>query len=381
MKLSDLPPHRPLAEQADYAAVLTPSGRGAVATIRFVGKCRTLDEADPPFFHAANGRRLADQPAGRIVFGHWGNTHAEEVVVCSRSEEELDIHCHGGAAAVTRILDDLQARGIRVQTWFEQEMARHDLLEAECLDALSRAPTRRTAEILLDQYSGTLRAAFERLEGTQDLDERLRRAADILQWSRFGAHLTQPWKVVLTGKPNVGKSSLVNVLVGYARSIVYNEPGTTRDVVTAVTAFGGWPVELADTAGIRDSAGAIETAGIELARAHLAAADCRVIVLDVNRPLAAEDRQLLAAWPDALVVAHKADLPNVWSGEIPQGGVPVSSKTGSGIDELIARIVARLVPDVPSSGTPVPVTERQCDLLSRADQLLAGEFFSRRRSR
>jgi tRNA modification GTPase len=99
----------------------------------------------------------------------------------------------------------------------------------------------------------------------------------LLRWSEFGRHLTQPWQVVLTGVPNVGKSSLINRLLGYSRSIVYAEPGTTRDVVTAATAFDGWPVELSDTAGLRDAAGEIEAAGVERARRHLATADLAIV--------------------------------------------------------------------------------------------------------
>lgn len=370
MQDTDAP--RPLAGQIDdagtspceSAAVLTPPGRGAVATIRVTGNPGLLDRP-PALFRAKNGRPLADQSLNRIVFGQWGDDHPEDMVACRREHDAIDLHCHGGAAAAARILDSLGSRGCTISDWFEQTAARNGLLHAECLDALSRAPTRRTAEILLDQYSGTLRAAFENLRNTRDPAGRVQQARDLLKWSRFGGHLTVPWKVVLTGRPNVGKSSLVNALVGYARSIVYSEPGTTRDVVTTIAAFDGWPMEVADTAGIRDAAGPIEAAGIELARTHLAAADCRVIVLDISRPRDCEDLRLLSEFPDALIVAHKSDLPSAWNDEIPPQAIAASSVTRDGVDRLVTAIVARLIPEVPPFGTAIPVTPRQLRILGQ----------------
>ena len=86
-----------------------------------------------------------------------------------------------------------------------------------------------------------------------DLQAAAARIREWLAWEDFGLHLTRPWNVVLAGRPNVGKSSLINALLGYTRSIVFDQPGTTRDVVTAATAIDGWPIELSDTAGLRES--------------------------------------------------------------------------------------------------------------------------------
>jgi tRNA modification GTPase len=245
--------------------------------------------------------------------------------------------------------------------------------DAECLRALAAASTHRTADILLDQSSGLLRSAFEELlecggewgspETSNAIHQRL---ADLRSWAGFGLQLSEPWNVVLAGRPNVGKSSLMNALAGFTRSIVYDQPGTTRDVVTVETAFDGWPVQLADTAGLRAEAGELELAGIDLARARFKRANCRLLLIDTSEPSQPDDRRLLSDGPDAIVVAHKCDLPCAWESPLPDGAIPVSSLTGVGIDRLISAVVEKLVPDVPPPGTPIPISIRQMEALDDA---------------
>ncbi len=369
------------------AAVLTPVGRGAVATIRVRGDLSQLDDIAVPLFRAANGRPLSQQELRRIAFGRWGREDAEEIVVSRLSDETLELHCHGGDAAVQRILNDLQRAGCTAVSWQSQMAACGPSLDAECLDALSRANTWRTAEILLEQSNGLLLAAFQNLAqhvslspplplspSSQLIDVRaktLSRLNALLAWSDFGLHLTRPWSVVLTGRPNVGKSSLINRLLGYERAIVFDQPGTTRDVVTGETAFDGWPVLLADTAGLRDATEELEAAGIALARERLAGADLRVVLIDLGEPPSTDDRRLFSEWPDALVVAHKCDRPDRWLDQRPADALRVSSQTGEGIDELQRRLVERLVPRVPPPGTAIPISVRQVEVLRAA--LLAGD--------
>ena len=119
----------------------------------------------------------------------------------------------------------------------------------------------------------------------------------LLARERLGRHLTRPWSVVLAGRTNVGKSSLMNALAGYGRAIVHHAPGTTRDAVALATAIDGWPVELCDTAGLRAADDAVERAGIERARQRLAQADLVVLVADRSVPWSAEDQALADQWP------------------------------------------------------------------------------------
>ncbi|MGE3316148.1 MAG: GTPase [Planctomycetaceae bacterium] len=349
------------------AALLTPRGRGAVATIRVQGIEAGSEARWQHFFRAANEKPLAAQDLGRIVFGRWGDEAVEEVVISRIDERNIEIHCHGGEAAARRILNDLESAGAEVSTWTRMLAGQEGVLASECADALAHATTIRTATILLEQQSGILAAAIEELRSAPfPAPGAVHSLQQLLRWANFGVHLTKPWEVVLTGRPNVGKSSLINALVGYARSIVYAEPGTTRDVVTAETALDGWPIQFADTAGIRESTDAIESEGIDRARRKLRDADCRVLLIDTSRAPHDDDLALISACPDSIIVAHKSDLPDAWGSAVPAGALRVSSLTGTGVEMLSRAIVARVVPEVPARGTPLPVSDTIVASLSHA---------------
>jgi tRNA modification GTPase len=350
---------------------MTPPGRGAVATICLRGDLAILDsdESLPAAWRPARGGLSADLALNDVVFGRWGEANPEDVVVCRVAEDVAEIHCHGGRAAVGRILADLESRGCRVTTWAEQvEMM--PALEAECNQALTQATTMRTAVHLLAQQ-GALAGRLKELLSL-DADELRSELDELLRWSEFGLHLTTPWSVVLCGRPNVGKSSLINALVGYRRAIVFDEPGTTRDVVQADTALDGWPIRFADTAGLREGAESLEQLGIEKTREQMLAADLLIIVLDGTQPIAPEDLQLLEQHPRDLVVVSKADLPTHEEAErflsSRPDAVHVSAVAGTGIERLQQLIVPRLVPEAPAVGTPFPFTQRQVDCLRAARQ-------------
>ena len=351
---------------AARVAVLTPGGRGAVASLVVSGGVELIDRHR--LFEAANGRLLAEQEPDRICYGFWGGDRNalpnEQVVVCRTGESRVEVHCHGGPAAVQRILEDLVGSGAVRCDWsdlvVEPTGSPTSRIEVELVQALAAATTWQVAAILLDQQSGVLMRTLEQLAAT-DWDQRHQAAAcvaGLLEWSILGRRLVDPPTVVLFGGPNVGKSSLLNALLGFGRAIVWDQPGTTRDVVTGRTALEGWPVRLADTAGLRATDDEIETVGVEYARRERDAADLVVLVVDRSHPLDEQARQLFREWPDAVVVANKCDLDDATDGAVPDGAWMVSALTGEGLDELAGAIVARLVPGVPEPGTAVPVSER-----------------------
>jgi len=167
--------------------------------------------------------------------------------------------------------------------------------------------------------------------------------------------------VVIAGAPNVGKSSLLNALAGYQRSIVAPTPGTTRDLVSVRLAIDGWPVEFVDTAGLRGATEALEGQGIEQARAMAATADLCLWVLDASAPPVWSDRAI----PRMQLLVNKTDLPPAWSLDERTDVVRVSTETGAGLPELCERLSARLVPDVPPPGAAVPFTAHLCDEVQR----------------
>jgi tRNA modification GTPase len=364
-------------------AILTPLGRGAVASVGVRGP-RSWEIAGR-LFAPASGRPLSAYAPGQVVFGRFRlrAEAAEELVVGLFGPEEIEIHCHGGIAAVKAVVAALTAAGcVKVTAKDWASLTEADPLRAAAIVALSSALTERTAAILLDQYYGALREELTRIAGALDARELAAAdaALDLLLGDReFGLHLTVPWKVALAGRPNVGKSSLINALLGYRRAIVFDQPGTTRDVLTAAAAFDGWPVELADMAGIRDGGDAIEAEGVARARQQLTAADLVVLVVDATTAWTSADRELLTELPAVLVVHNKCDLASPPDDGRPSG-IAISAKTGLGLDELVQWIAEALVPAPPQAGAAVPFTAGQIAALEQARAaLMAGDSAGARR--
>ncbi len=345
-------------------AILTPPGRSAVAVLALWGpRAAAVIERH---FLSASQRSLADAPLNQIRFGRWGD---EELVAVRRGGERFEIHTHGGAAAPRAVVQSLLDDGCELVSGDAASLDLSlDSIAREALLALQQARTLRTAELLWSQKQGALRQAIEKIHAlilaqhTDAARERLQRLVD--RYS-LGKHLTTPFRVVLAGSANVGKSSLINALLGYDRAIVFDEPGTTRDVVTANTAIDGWPVELSDTAGLRDTLNPLEAQGIARAYEQMRTADLLLLVNDATQPWSVELAELRQAWPDALWVHNKCDLIQGTPHERP-AGVYSSAVLLLGIDTLLREVAGRLVPEPPQLDEPMPFCERHVTVLQTA---------------
>lgn len=355
-------------------SVLTPAGTGAIATVEVRGP-RAWELARELFRPA--GKPLPAAPeANRFWFGTLG---ADEVVLAvasggrqppdeTRIEVRVEVHCHGGRRVVRWVVEQFLSRGCTE--------SRTPRPTDEGFELLQRAPTLRTANIILDQLNGAfaneVRNILAHME-THWYDQWPRISALAARGSSAGTHLVEPWKVVLAGAPNVGKSSLINALAGYQRSVVSEVAGTTRDAVSVRTAFDGWPVELIDTAGVRETAG-LEAEGVRLAHRAMRAADILVWVVDATDP-GAHFPDVFGNLPREVFVvfaANKCDRPHaldlatvpfpVEHRTVP--AIPVSAHTGAGFSELI-RAVIRPHLNLPP-GTAVPYTPRLIRLLMTA---------------
>jgi tRNA modification GTPase len=281
----------------------------------------------------------------------------------------LEVHGHGGREVVRFLLDPFREQGLQICSWEDfLRKTSEDALSAEAAIALSQAATVRTAGILLAQQQGALGRAFDEILAALDRGDSTTAGEGLAQLARYaavGQRLTRPWRVAVAGAPNVGKSSLVNALAGYQRSIVAATPGTTRDVVTTRIALEGWLIELADTAGLRKQTESLEEQGILRAKTTAASADLVLWVLDASAP---------AVWPDEdieriLYVINKIDLPAAWEGR--EQAIRVSAKTGAGFAELCTALVARLIHDSPQPGAAVPFTPRLCAGIAEAQRILS----------
>jgi tRNA modification GTPase len=317
--------------------LLTPPGTGAIATVRVAGP-----QAWNRVRELFSGKLPEQSEPGRFWRGKFAG---DDVILAVKADGATEIHCHGGRRVVREVMN-LASGGRQPPDSLDESRIRGLTPPARHFPT-----TLRTASILLDQFQGAFARAVDSLLESFDPVK----LAALAAFAPVGRHLVEPFKVAVAGAPNVGKSSLVNALAGYQRSVVSAVPGTTRDVVTVQLAFDGWPVELADTAGLREAAG-LEAEGIERAERYLSEADLVLWVLDGTQPEATASR--------GLVVINKCDLPAAW--EPPADAIRVSAKTSEGIAGLAAAIARHLVPNPPPAGAAVPYTPELADLIERA---------------
>jgi tRNA modification GTPase len=330
-------------------------------------------------FHPASATPAARLSVGRVVLGHWGAS-GEQVVIGCVAPQRFELHTHGGAAAPAAVRESLVDSGCAFLDgpgWLERDAP--DRLSAHAIQVLSQCPTERTALVAWEQVRGALRRELDVMGASLaagQLAAARQQARQLLDRAALGQHLAAPWRVVLAGRPNVGKSSLINALVGYERAIVAPLPGTTRDLLTARTACHGWPVELIDTAGLRETMDRLEQAGVALARAQLAQADLVLLVLDSSNFEDAVDLALVDLWPQALLVYNKCDLQSPPA--LPCGWA-VSALTGAGIAGLVQQIALRLVPQAPPPGAGIPLDPSHAAGLRRLLEFLeSGDLASAR---
>ena len=337
-------------------AVLTADARGAIAVVRVWGPnaLAVTNEVFRPF----RGEGLASTPSGKPRYGRIGGDLGDEVVVLHTDDSptEIEIHYHGGPAAVelvVRTLADAGAERLAGADWVASRPGSR--IRNEAIIDLARVSTVRTAEILLDQTSGALENELKELRAmiANGHPGALECVKALLGRAEVGLRLLGGWKIALLGLPNVGKSRLMNALVGFDRSIVSPTAGTTRDVVTIKTAVDGYPVEIADLAGLRETSHPIEREGVARARSQAFQSDLVIVVLDRSTPLNDEARGLLDPNGSQLVVANKVDLEPCWE-PWNEGIISISAERGDGIARLLTAIGERLVsePILPGAGVP-----------------------------
>lgn len=350
--------------------MITGAGRSAVAVVSLIGPAAT-PIMGKCFVPATDGEFQSDQ----IRYGTWWGISdredgvGEAVVVTAADPHDFEIHCHGGRAATMRIMSDLIGAGVTEIDAPQYTMARAaSPIIAEATEVLTRCLTQRTAAIAMTQVRGGLHdwavRAITRLtsDGSGGVANEMsilkKEAAAIEKAAAVTTRLDQPFRVVLVGPPNVGKSSLVNAIVGYDRSIALDIPGTTRDVLHAETVIDGLPIQISDTAGIRESDEAIEREGITRAREAARQAD---LVIRVCQPGQPSFDDVTAT--QMIDVTNKADLltPHQLATLTTLGTVAIS---GDGIDELMNLIALKLSDVMPPADQPASINRRQADLVA-----------------
>lgn len=393
-------------------------GQGSVAIVRISG-ARALAIGRALF--VAPGRQVWE--SHRVLYGHVVDPASGErvdealllLLLAPRSftrEDVVELHCHGGVVAVQRVLELVLAAGARraLPGEFSQRAflnGRLDLTQAEAISEMVTARSRRAAQLAmagidggLQRRLGALRSRLldqlAELEARVDFEEDLppldggavaaalaavrAELNQLLADARQGELLRQGLRVAIVGRPNVGKSSLLNLLSRRQRAIVTDLPGTTRDLLESELVLDGVPLTLLDTAGIRETGDRVEQLGIARSREALAAADVVLLLFDLTRGWTAADEQLRQQAPagaQVLVVGNKADAAGLPAGLVAAAGQPpgeappppaevtLSALAGEGREALVGALLRRCGAG-PAEGLQVALNSRQCDLAARA---------------
>lgn len=392
------------ATGATICALASGAGRAGVAVIRVSGPAsglaaRALAGSVPP----------PRKTALRVLRSGRGEAIDQALVLwfpgpeSFTGEDVAEFHVHGGPAVIAAVMDALLGLpGLRLSepgefTRRAFEHGKLDLTEAEGLADLVDAETEGQRRQALRQLQGGLKHIYEGWRADllsaialveadidfpdEDLPQGLSsRAADHiadlahglsehLNDCRRGERVRDGYRVAIIGAPNAGKSSLLNALAGREAAIVSPFPGTTRDVVEIRLVLAGFPVWIADTAGLREAADMIEAEGVKRALARAEEADLRLVVLDATDPAALPQ----AARPDDLVIWNKSDLAP-WSAsrlfDASDGArpIPISAATGDGLPDLLTALSARVVQALSAQETPALSRARHRALVAAAAQ-------------
>ncbi len=374
------------------AAIATAPGIGGIGIIRVSGPeaCDVVNR----IFHSKQSIPLGERQTRTIHYGHivhpkTGKTLDEVIVVLMKgphsytAEDVVEIQCHGGFVSVREILKVLLSEGVRQAEEGEFTKraflnGRIDLTQAEAIIDIIDAKTEQSLEVAVNQLDGTLSkyirslrdeliAMIAHLEVTIDYPEEdieevsaqevrtglepiLEKMDNLLATAQRGKLLRDGVMVSIIGRPNAGKSSLMNALLREDRAIVTNIPGTTRDSIEEFLTIQGIPVRLIDTAGIRETEDIVESMGVEKARQYLDKADVVVLVIDGSKPLEPEEQELLQLITNrpSIIFLNKADQTQyVSKEEVAALGtfteiVTISAAQGEGMDEM-AKVITSLV--------------------------------------
>ncbi|MGE3309095.1 MAG: tRNA uridine-5-carboxymethylaminomethyl(34) synthesis GTPase MnmE [Limisphaerales bacterium] len=366
------------------AAIATPVGEGGLAVVRISGP-KALDVADRLFVPAgARGPSPSAAPTHTVHYGHVTRDARpidEVLLTVLRAprtftrEDTVEISCHGGVFIARQVLDAVLAAGARLAQPGEFTRrafvnGRIDLTQAEAVADLIHARTELAVAAAHEQLAGSLSSRVRSLRDAllktlahveahidfpdediapdtqrqllERLDQAIAGMEQLLATAREGRVLRRGIRAAILGRPNAGKSSLLNRLLGQDRAIVSTIAGTTRDTIEETANIRGIPVVFIDTAGLREAADALEEEGIRRTRAAASKAELVLHVLDASQPLVDVDVASLRqfAGQPRILILNKADLPAALTlpPDLSDSAVPVSCATGQGLEDLKAAV-------------------------------------------